>query len=258
MDLKLKGKKAFISGGTHGIGLSIAKNLGQEGCEIIICSRTIKRLNFTLDLLKNMNISAYGYQCDALIRDDIDKCINIVKDEIGGIDILVNNVGGGGSWGSEDITNTDEIVWHQVYEKNVTAAIKFTNGFLPSMVENNWGRVITITSTHGIEAGGRPWFNIAKTAQTALMKNLSKNKMFVKRGITFNCIAPGPIDIPDTGWAIKKKEPKFEEFIDTLIPMGKLGKPEDVANIVSFIASPLAKFINGSSITVDGGASTAF
>ena len=82
--------------------------------------------------------------------------------------------------------------------------------------------------------------------------------MFVKKGITFNCIAPGPIDIPDTGWAIKKKEPKFDEFIDTLIPMGKLGKPEDVANIVSFIASPLAKFINGSSITVDGGTSTAF
>ena len=114
------------------------------------------------------------------IRQDIENCIDHINDKVGNIDILINNVGGGGSWGSEDILSTDHNVWDEVYEKNVTAAVKFTNGFLSGMLNNNWGRVITVTSTHGLEVGGRPWFNLAKTAQTALMKNYSKNKNFVK------------------------------------------------------------------------------
>tara|TARA_B100000123_G_scaffold147628_1_gene109079 strand:+ start:10259 stop:11035 length:777 start_codon:yes stop_codon:yes gene_type:complete len=258
MDLRLSNKKAFISGGTHGIGLEIAKYLGKEGCDVIICSRTQERLDTASSILSEMNIKTLGLKCDVNIKQDIENCIDYINDKVGVIDILINNVGGGGSWGSEDILSTDENVWDEVYDKNVTAAVKFTNGFLSGMLNNNWGRVITITSTFGLEAGGRPWFNLAKTAQTALMKNYSKNKKFVKNGVTFNSVAPGPIDIPETGWATKKLEPDFEEFINTLIPMGRLGKPEDIACIVAFLASPLSNYINGASITVDGGTSTTF
>ena len=116
MDLRLSNKKAFISGGTHGIGLEIAKYLGQEGCEVIICSRTQERLDTASHLLSEMNIKTLGLKCDVNIRQDIENCIDHINDKVGIIDILVNNVGGGGSWGSKDILSTDQSVWDEVYE----------------------------------------------------------------------------------------------------------------------------------------------
>jgi 3-oxoacyl-[acyl-carrier protein] reductase len=125
------------------------------------------------------------------------------------------------------------------------------------MIKQNWGRVITITSTLGKEAGGRPWFNIAKVAETALMKNLSMNKDFVRKNITFNSVAPGCIMISDTGWDIERKEnlELFTKMVDEKFPLGRLGEPEEVANVVTFLCSDKASLVNGASILVDGGES---
>ena len=149
-------------------------------------------------------------------------------------------------------------VWDEVFRKNAGVATQLTKLAVPKMLENNWGRVITITSIYGEMIGGRPWFNLAKVAQATLMKNLARNQTYARSGITFNAIAPGSILIPDTGWAIlKDSDPTaYSKFIDD-VPLGRLGTPEEVANLTVFVCSPLASYLNGASITIDGGESNA-
>ena len=123
-----------------------------------------------------------------------------------------------------------------------------------------WGRVVTITSFHGREGGGRPWFNMAKTAETALMKNLAMNPALARDGIVFTSVAPGCVMIPDTGWdAERKKDPvAFQQMTDVRFPLGRLGTPEEVADVVAFACSARASLLGGAAIAVDGAESRAF
>jgi NAD(P)-dependent dehydrogenase (short-subunit alcohol dehydrogenase family) len=256
MDYNIKGKIALITGGSHGIGKAVAEQLALEGCNISICARNADRLLETQKRIEQIGVKCLARECDVFDRQ---QCLAFVEDtvkEFRTIDILVNNVGGGGRWGSPDPLATPEKVWYEVYEKNVGAALRFTMACLPYMKAQNWGRIIAITSRYGIEIGGRPWFNIAKTAEHVLMKNLSSQKSIVRYGITFNSVAPGDIMIADTGWELEQKSNnQFGEMLDTNYPIGRLGTPEDVASVVSFLCSQQASYVNGSHIAVDGGTS---
>jgi 3-oxoacyl-[acyl-carrier protein] reductase len=260
MDFGLRGKRALVTGGTHGIGLSIARRLGAEGCRVAVCSRTMERVNSTLHELRTNKIDCLGVTADVAGEDDVQRVMTTIEHSWGGIDILVNNAGGGGRWGTEDVIATPEAVWREVYDKNAFAAIRFIRRALPHMRASHWGRIITITSIYGVAAGGRPWFNMAKTAQTALMKNLARNRDFARDGITFNSVAPGAIQIPDTGWDHEaKKDPEaFKIKLDTDFPLGRLGTPEEVADVVAFVCSVRASLLNGATILVDGGESPVF
>mgnify|MGYP000076497273 CR=1 len=255
MDFGLKGKKVLVTGGSHGIGLSIAKFLGQEGCQVAICSRTKIRVDKAINELKSLRVDAFGTLFDAAKKNDIERVVSEINKKWGGIDILINNVGGGGRWGSEDVINTPYDVWQEVYDKNTTAAIRFMQAFLPGMKVKKWGRVVTITSIYGKQGGGRPWFNIAKASQTALMKNFALNKDFIRSGITFNSVAPGGIFIPNTGWDEMKQEnpEEYKEMIDKEFRLGRLGTPEEVASVVGFVCSTSSSLLNGASILLDGG-----
>lgn len=173
---------------------------------------------------------------------------------------MFHNVGGGGRWGKPVVEETPEQVWLEVYSKNALAAVLFTMQAIPFMRKQKWGRVVTITSSYGREGGGRPWFNMAKTAQTALMKNLALNYALAREGITFNSVAPGAIMIPDTGWEKEQKEnpEEFKKMVDEKYPLGRLGTPEEVASVVVFVCSEKASLVNGASIPVDGGESKSF
>ena len=260
IDYKLDGKVAFVSGGSHGIGLEICKNLGELGCKIIFCSRTLERLNQTKMILDDLGIENFPIQFDALQEESCINAINLAKKKYGQIDILINNVGGGGRWGKENIEETDIKVWDEVFAKNAKAAIIFTKNCIPIMRKKKWGRIITITSIYGKEGGGRPWFNMAKVSEVSLMKTLSLTKYLVRDGITFNTVAPGGIFIPGAGFEKEKKEneEKFLKEIDDNYPLGRMGKPEEVAYLVSFLCSEMAGLINGAQISIDGGQSRSF
>lgn len=260
MDLGLKGKYVLITGGSHGIGRAIALSLAKEGCHVAICSRTQSRIDETMSMLREFSGEHIGLICDVLVPSDISKVMDELRDKWIKVDILINNVGGGGRWGSEDIIATDELVWQEVYDKNAGAAISFTRQVLPYMKESGWGRVITITSIFGSMSGGRPWFNMAKTAQMTLMKNLSGNKELVRSGITFNTVAPGCIMIPNTGWEEQmiSNPQAFQKMLDKDYPLGRMGKPEEVADVVTFLCSTRSSLVNGASILVDGGESPVF
>jgi 3-oxoacyl-[acyl-carrier protein] reductase len=230
--MSLGGKFALVTGGSRGIGLSIAKSLSKSGCRVAICSRYVEGTKSVIDDIGNGSI--WGH-CDVQSPDEISTFVNGLISQWGGIDILVNNAGGGGRWGADKpIEEFEE--WQQVYDKNAGAAIMFTKSFLPYMKSKKWGRVITISSVHGREAGGLPWFNMAKSAEISLMKSLSLRPEY--KGITFNTIAPGYINVDGKPYK------------------SDAGNPEDVAELANFICH--APYINGSCLVIDGGESHAF
>jgi len=218
VDLGIFGKKALVTGGSKGIGNSIVSDLRKEGCIVDFLSRT------------------GGIVLDVLTDD-----LNTIEKNY---DILINNVGGGGRWGSENYEEFDE--WNEVYEKNVGVARKLTMQCLPYMREKKWGRVVTISSMFGKEGGGRPWFNMAKSAQISLMKSLGSSYL-IREGITFNTVAPGYINVK------KENVVKSDNYI-----IGRMGTPEEVSCLVTFLCSEKASFTTGSCFVVDGGESKSY
>jgi 3-oxoacyl-[acyl-carrier protein] reductase len=257
VDLKLGGKYALVTGGTHGIGLSTAIALAQEGCHVAVCSRSQDRIDSAVTEIRSCGVLAIGIQADVLKENDIHEVMDRISAEWGGVHILVNNVGGGGRWGLEDVVQTPENVWQEVYDKNAMAAVRFTMRAIPFMQKQQWGRVVTIASIFGRQYGGRPWFNMAKAAQVTLMKNLARKPELARKGITFNTIAPGAIMIPETGWEEQQRQDPqaFDRLLDKQFPLGRLGKPEEVAAAVVFLASECSSLINGACILADGGES---
>ncbi len=260
MQLGLNGKYALVTGGSRGIGRSIALGLAEEGCNVAICARGQQDVDATAREIKKRGVDALGMLSDITLSSDIDTTLQTIDAKWGTLHILVNNAGGGGRWGSEDIVATTEQVWTDVFNKNAMAAVRFTSAVLPWMIKQKWGRVVTITSIYGREGGGRPWFNMAKAAQTSLMKTLGMQRYLARDNITFNSVAPGAIMIPGTGWdAEQKNDPlAFEKKVDIEFTMGRLGKPREVADVVTFLCSEKASLVNGASIAVDGGQGRAF
>ena len=259
MQLDLKNKYALVTGGSHGIGRAIALSLAREGCNVAICALDKEGIDKVVAEIKAKGVEAVGVVCDVMKPEEIDQVMKEISDSFKTIDILINNVGGGGRWGSEIVEETKEEVWLDVYNKNAMTAVRFTMKAIPFMRKQKWGRVVTIASIHGLEGGGRPWFNMAKSAEISLMKTLSMNSELAKDGITFNSVAPGPIMIEGTGWE-KAKEENSKEYQDVIksIPSGRLGTPEEVADVVVFLCSPKASLVSGACIAVDGGESHKF
>lgn len=259
MELGIRGKYALVTGGSHGIGRRIALALAEEGCNVAICARNKGQIEGTVAELKAKGVESAGISADVLLPSDIERVMKTVIDSWSMIHILINNVGGGGRWGSVKVEETSEDVWLDVYNKNVLAAIRFTMKAIPFMKNQRWGRVVTISSIHGREGGGRPWFNMAKSAEISLMKTLAMDSSLVRNGITFNSVTPGVILIDDTGWDQERQEnpEEFNKFVSQL-PLGRLGTPEEVASVVTFLCSEQACLVNGACIAVDGGESRSF
>jgi 3-oxoacyl-[acyl-carrier protein] reductase len=247
-------KRALITGGSHGIGLAIAKKFASQGIDVAIISRDESRLNEARGQLTDFGVEALTFQADASLPDEVDSAWNALAQVWGGVDILINNVGGGGRWGTDSILTTKADVWTDVYQKNTGVAIQLTKAALPQMLEKKWGRIVAISSIYAEISGGRPWFNLAKVAQKTLMKNLAGQAKLARAGITFNSVAPGAIYIPQTGWdELERTDPSgFKKFMDSL-PMGRLGTPDEVAEVVGFLCSEQASLVSGASIVVDGG-----
>ncbi len=210
----------------------------RKAADVAICSRSQQRLDAAMAELKTYGVKLLTVAADLLEAEAADRVMDVVDREWGGVQILVNNVGGGGRWGKEIVEDTDMRVWGEVYEKNAMAAVRFTRRALPHMRRGKWGRVVTITSIYGGKEGiGRPWFTMAKAAETGLMKSLSAMAYLVRDGITFNSVAPGGIYIPGTGFEDEQqRDPEgFRRMVDAEYPPGRLGTPEEVAAVVAFL-----------------------
>ena len=190
---------------------------------------------------------SYGNRCSGYVVDVFDDGSrwNLYFNIEGMVDILINNVGGGGSW------NT----YMDVMKINYDMTVFFTKHFISNMQEKGWGRVITIGSIYSKQSSvNHSYFSAAKSAQLAYMKSMSKDRKYVRSGITFNTVLPGHISCGNH-YEKNKDEKTFKEYIEKT-PMGRIGTPKDVANAVKFLCSDEADYVNGSCITVDGGESS--
>jgi len=248
-------KTALVTGGSHGIGLAIARKLIDEGVQTYILSRDPRR---AIPYLGAINYNPL-IQCDVMNEGSLDDAIVKIRNlfELTGLNILINNVGGGGRWGwSPHITPIR--VWERVMRKNYLVAATLTTrliGLLELAGHASFSRVVTISSIYGKEAGAKVWFTAAKSAQIALMKELGSIRDYALANITFNTVCPGPIDILDTGWT---ERPLERIAIENKIPMCRLGTPEEVADLVLFLCSRQSSYITGAAISIDGGLSRSF
>jgi 3-oxoacyl-[acyl-carrier protein] reductase len=245
MDLQLKDKKALVTGASMGIGRAIAKGLAAEGVKICIAARRKPLLE---ELAKEI-AAAGGAQPDIIEIDMMEpgapaKLAKAAQQALGGVDILVNSAGG-----SKPALPIDapEALWEESMTLNFTRIRQLTHALLPGMIGKNWGRVINISGKSEPERmiAAHP----AKAAIHAWSKGLSRE--VGKHGITVNCIPPGRIMSEQIR---RKYSPEFRAKQSAEeIPVGRYGEPEELAALAVFLASPVACYITGAVLPVDGG-----
>ncbi len=269
MDLQLAGKRALVTGSSIGIGEAIARTLAQEGASVAIHGRDAGRAQTVAG-----SINAQGGTAVVVTGDltDDGAVRTIVADSrrlLGGVDILVNNAGGSGEKHAWEATPTDG--WIATFDRNVVAAIRLTNLLLPEMRAAGWGRIVNISSLAGVlpPATG-PDYSASKAAMNSLTKSLSKAA--AADGITVNAVSPGTILTPkleaafrkqagDNGWTASDapwaeiERAVLPHVFD--VPAARVGRPEDIGRAVAFLCSPLAGYVTGVDLYVDGGAMPA-
>ena len=247
MDLALSDKVAIVTGGSRGIGRSIALALAGEGCRVAICARGEERLRETEAELRAAGVDALGVVTDVTVAADIERLVATTVERFGRLDILVNNAG---SRARED---TDE-VWNATYESNVLAAVRATRAAVPHLRASGGGSIVHIASIYGRETGGPASYNAIKSAMIAHAKAMA---LELAPEIRVNSVAPGSIAFPGGSWGRRLEEDPegMRVFLEQNIPMGRFGRPEEIAAVVTFLCSEQASWVTGASINVDGGQS---
>ncbi len=251
MDLGLKGKVALITGASRGGGLHTARVLACEGCHLGICGRKSDDLEVAADELRDRGVPVVAVQADVTSPAQAEQFVNQASTELGRIDILVNNAGGFRT--SSLLESTDED-WRWTFETNVFQVIRLIRLVVPHMRRSGGGAIINI----GSSAGWHPKVQVTTHygASKATIVHLTERLALdlVHDNIRVNTVSPGSTMWPDSGWdRIRQAHPEFfDAYLAEVYPMGRLGKPEEIAQVVAFLASPRAGWINGRSSPVDG------
>jgi 3-oxoacyl-[acyl-carrier protein] reductase len=240
MDLGLTGRTALVTGASAGIGRGIARALASEGVRLAVTARRRERLEA---LEKEAGTRLVIIECDFMAADAPRRIADEALAGLGAVDILVNNAGGSRAFKLD----TGEAQWEEALTLNFTRHRQLTHALLGQMMAREWGRIINITGKS--EPEGINGAFAAKAAMHAWAKGLSRE--VGKHGITVNSIPPGRIMSEQIE---RNYSPEYRKWqSEHEIPVGEYGQPEDIANLVCFLASPRARYITGTVIPVDGG-----
>ena len=257
MDLQLNGKRALVSGSTAGIGYAIAERLAEEGAHVIVNGRTQAAVDKAVAALK----AATGGTVEGFAGDlsTAEAAEELVK-RYPSVEILVNNLGIFEAKPFEEIPDAD---WLRFFDVNVLSGVRLARLYLPAMKQADWGRIIFISSESAVQIPAEMiHYGTTKTAQLAVSRGLAES--LAGTGITVNCVLPGPTKsrgVDDFVDALAKTEGKsFEEFekefFTTMRPTSlikRFARPEEVASLVAYVASPLASATTGAALRADGG-----
>ncbi|MGG1684528.1 SDR family NAD(P)-dependent oxidoreductase [Pseudalkalibacillus sp. NRS-1564] len=249
MNLNLENKRVLITGGSKGIGKSIAKVFYEEGAKVGICGRNRDDLELAR---KEIGQDLAIFEADVTDERKRVQLIDSFIMQFGSLDILVNNAGG--SSGST-IMETDISQFHKAMELNYYSAVHLSQLSAEIMKQQGSGAIINISSIFGRESGGKPTYNNSKSAMISFTKAMGDE--LIKDGVRVNGVAPGAILHPSGNWQkrLDDNPEKIAEFVDKEIPGGRFGTTDEVANAVVFLASEKASWIIGATINVDGGQS---
>jgi len=242
MQIDLTGKNALVTGSTRGIGRAIAQSLRDAGARVAIVGRDQARAEAVAAEVGN---GAQGFACDVSDLAQVNALVEAVEKAFGGIDILVNNAG----------LTRDNIMlrlkdddWDAVIDANLRSAFATTRAAVRGMMKKRWGRIINIASVVGIIGNkGQSNYAASKAGLIGLTKSVAKE--FASRGVLANVVAPGFIETDMTA----AMTPEARATMSAQIPLERLGSPEDIANVVTFLASDRAAYITGQVLVVDGG-----
>jgi 3-oxoacyl-[acyl-carrier protein] reductase len=264
MDLQLAGKRALVTGSSSGIGAAIARTLAREGAAVVVHGRNRERAAQVAE-----EIARPGGKVQVAIGDltDDDQAHAVAETAdaaFGGIDILINNTGGAAGR-QQDWMGTAPEVWAATYQTNVISAVRLIRYFIPQMKQRGWGRIVQLASASAIQPlpFSLPDYQASKAAVVNFTVGLSK--YLGGTGVTANTITPGTILTPALertfrDWARARNwGEQWDEIERRAVaemfpnPSGRVGRVEDIATMAAFIASPLAGYVNGANIRVDGG-----
>lgn len=257
MDLGLKGKVAFVAGGSQGLGRSVAIEMCREGAKVAICALDDPQLPKAVEEIRAMT----GGEIIGIPADltDTDQAVNFIRKSIehyGTVDILVNNAGGPPN---KTFLEIDNDLWMFGVRLNLMSTIIMTREVVPAMVEKRWGRIINMTSISVKQPiDGLILSNTVRSGVIGMAKTLSNE--LAPHNVTVNNICPGYTmteRVRSLSVVVAEKEGSTPEAIvkrwESEVPMGRLGTPEEFAALVAFIASDRAGYITGASIQIDGG-----
>ena len=252
MDLGLQDKIALVTGASRGIGNRIALALAAEGAKLTICARNEEGLQNAAAELADKGAEVEALVADATRPEDAERIVAATGERFGGVDILINNVGGS-VWTPFAEISDDE--WQHVFDLSFFSSVRVTRAAMPLMEARGGGSVVNISSIFGREIGGPISYNAAKAAMISVTSNLAQE--VAAKNIRVNTVAPGSIIFPGGSWERRQKEDpeKIKAFIEDNIASGRFGTPEEVADVVAFLASERSSWVTGACLNVDGGQS---
>lgn len=257
MDLGLKNKVALVTASSRGLGKAIAWGLAREGTKLVICSRNKDVLEKTADeILLETGVTVFPLALDLTNREQIDWLMEETLDLFGRIDILVTNNGGPRSGRFEDMDESD---WRNATQNTLMSAVRLSRAVIPGMQKQKWGRIIHLTSITAKQPISNLFFsNVLRPAVVGLAKCQAQD--YAKDNILVNAVCPGYYLTERVQSLLKEKakssEKTFEEVMaETVedIPLGRIGDPEEFANLVVFLASERASYMTGGCVLADGG-----
>ena len=247
----LRGKTAVVTGGGSGIGRQMAGALAELGANVVLCARKVERCEQAAEELAELGVRALGLRCDVRSADDVQAVVRTTVEELGSLDVLVNNAGT--SWGAP-AEDTPLEGWQKVLDVNLTGVFLCSQAAGRVMIERGGGSIVNIASVAGLR-GSPPGamdaiaYNASKGGVISFTRDLAHK--WARRGIRVNAIAPGWFPSDMSQYLLERHGDRFLEGI----PLRRFGGPEDLKGAIAFLASPASAYVTGHTLVVDGGQS---